>query len=144
MSLYPNEPMQPTASGEAAPAALGELTATILERGREEFAMGRFYEAHVAWLQAWRVAEGPSRQLLQGLIQAAGAYLKMSRGRQPIGMTVLLDLALERLDPLPGDYLGLDLEGFRRGLRRSRQEAVAWRAGGPVPSGPAHLGPARR
>jgi predicted metal-dependent hydrolase len=144
MTLLQTDPSQPTGSSDASLASLAALTVTVLERGREEFAMGRFYEAHVAWLQAWRVAEGPSRQLLQGLIQAAGAYLKMSRGRQPIGMTVLLDLALERLDPLPGDYLGLDLEGFRRGLRRSKNEAVAWRAGGPVPSGPAHLGPARR
>jgi len=34
---------------------------------------------------------------------------------------------------------GLDLAGFKIGLRRSRAEAAAWRAGGPAPNGPAWL-----
>jgi predicted metal-dependent hydrolase len=119
------------------------LTASVLERGRTEFALGHFFEAHEAWLQAWRASFGDERRLLQGLIQAAGAYHKMSRGRQPIGMSILLERALEQLEPLPDGYAGLDLDGFRRGLRRSRQEALGWQSGGPAPSGPARLGPAR-
>jgi predicted metal-dependent hydrolase len=121
-----------------------ERTEVALERGREAYVSGRFFEAHEAWVQAWRRESGSTRGLLQGLIQAAGAYHKMSQGRQPLGMTILLDQALALLDPLPDAFGGLDLAGFRVGLRRSRREAAAWQAGGPMPAGPAHLGPARR
>jgi predicted metal-dependent hydrolase len=115
-----------------------EAAGPELERGRVDFVSGRYFGAHRAWLEPWRAASGHRRALLQGLIQAAGAYLKLKRGN-PAGMAILLDRALERLDPLPMELGGIDLAGFRAGLRRSRAEALAWRAGGPVPGGPARL-----
>ena len=123
----------------ASEQAWHEVVGAELEQGRVAFVSGRYFGAHRAWLEPWRAASGCRRALLQGLIQAAGAYLKLRRGN-PAGMAILLDRALERLDTLPAELCGLDLEGFRAGLRRSRVEATAWRGGGPVPCGPAWLG----
>jgi predicted metal-dependent hydrolase len=123
----------------ASEQAWHEAVVNELELGRVAFVSGRYFRAHRAWLEPWRAASGHRRALLQGLIQAAGAYLKLRRGN-PAGMAILLDRALERLDPLPAELDGLDLAGFRAGLQRSRAEAVDWRDGGPVPGGPARLG----
>ena len=107
----------------------------LLERGRLAYELGLYFDAAAAWELAWREEFGPARQLLQGLIQAAGAYHKR-RLEQPLGMVKLLALALERLDPIPDGFGGLRLNLFRNGLERSRREAVAWVTGGPCP-GPA-------
>jgi predicted metal-dependent hydrolase len=117
-----------------------ERTAEALERGRELYAAGRFFEAHAAWDVAWREESGTMRRLLQGLIQAAGAYHKMAVQRQPRGMTRLLAMALDRLQPIPDGFAGLRLDRFRAALVQSREEAFAWYSGGPAPSGPAPLG----
>lgn len=114
--------------------------AATLEHGRIQFASGRFFEAHESWEAAWRQESGAPRRLLQGLILAAAAYHKMASQRQPRGMTLLLERALEQLGPLPDGFQGLELERFRAGLERSLLEARAWLAGGPVPAGPAPLG----
>jgi predicted metal-dependent hydrolase len=115
-------------------------TAEALERGRELYAAGRFFEAHEAWQGAWREESGALRRLLQGLILATGAYHKMAVQRQPRGMTRLLAMALDRLQPIPDGFAGLRLDQFRAGLVQSREEAFAWYSGGPAPSGPAPLG----
>jgi predicted metal-dependent hydrolase len=117
-----------------------EQTQGALERGRELFAAGRFFEAHAAWEEAWREEAGPTRRLLHGLILAAAAYHKLAVQRQPWGMTRLLELSLERLGPLPDGLAGLKLDRFRAGLATSRDEALDWHLGGPSPSGPAPLG----
>jgi predicted metal-dependent hydrolase len=117
-----------------------EPTSQALERGRELYAAGRFFEAHEAWEDAWREETGATRRLLQGLIMAAAAYHKMAVQRQSAGMTRLLTKALERLQPLPDGLAGLRLARFRAGLVDSREEALVWQAGGPCPSGPAPLG----
>lgn len=111
-----------------------------LERGRELYAAGRFFDAHQVWETAWRQESGPRRRLFQGLILVAAAYHKMAVQRQPAGMTRLLTNALERLQPLPDGFAGLRLARFRAGVAESREEALLWMAGGPSPSGPAPLG----
>jgi len=117
-----------------------QRTEDALERGRELYAAGRFFEAHEAWEAAWRVESGPMRRLLQGLIQVAAANHKMAVQRQPIGMVRLIGMAIERLAPFPDGFAGLQLDRFRSDLGRSGEEALTWLAGGPAPSGPSHLG----
>jgi hypothetical protein len=111
-----------------------------LERGRELYAAGRYFDAHAAWEEAWREEAGAMRRLLQGLILASAAYHKMASQRHPLGMTKLLAKALDRLAPLPDGFAGLKLARFRAGLAESREEALAWLAGGPSPSGSPPLG----
>ncbi len=47
-------------------------------RGARLFDAGRFFEAHEAWEERWRVAtDRAERDLLQGLIQVAAAFHKL-------------------------------------------------------------------
>jgi hypothetical protein len=117
-----------------------EHSAEALEAGRIHYACGRYFEAHAVWEEAWRLESGLTRRLLQGLIMAAAAYHKMAAQRHPLGMTLLLERALERLRPVPDGFAGLELDRFRTGLERSLLEGRAWLAGAPTPSGPAPLG----
>lgn len=117
-----------------------EQSAQALERGRELYVAGRFFDAHEVWEEAWREEHGAMRRLLHGLIQVAAAYHKMAVQRQPLGMTKLLAAGIEQLAPLPDGMGGLQLTRFRDGLAQSRQEALVWLAGGPAPAGPAPLG----
>jgi hypothetical protein len=107
----------------------------LVESGRVAFEAGRYLQAVFHWEQGWREESGAARQLLQGLMQAAGAYRKQELA-EPLGMFKLLLLAIEKLGPLPDGFLGLGLDDFRAGLERSRKEAIIWVAGGPR-SGPA-------
>ena len=106
-----------------------------VERGRLAFEDGHYLDAAAFWEGGWHAERGPPRRLLQGLIQAAGAYDKR-RQRRPAGMVKLLSLSLEQLGPLPDGFGGLRLDAFRNGLKRSLMEAYTWSAGGPLP-GPA-------
>jgi hypothetical protein len=110
-----------------------------VESGRAAFESGRYLQAVFHWEQAWRQESGQARQLLQGLMQAAGAYRKQELA-EPLGMFKLLLLAIEKVGPLPDGFLGLGLDGFRSGLERSRKEAICWVAGGPRPCPAATLG----
>lgn len=51
-----------------------------LREGARRFDAGAWFEAHEAWEEAWRGAEGGRRALLQGLILAAAALLQRERG----------------------------------------------------------------
>jgi predicted metal-dependent hydrolase len=117
-----------------------DQTEQALERGRVLYAAGRFFEAHEAWEEAWREESGATRRLLHGLILVAAAYHKMAVQRQALGMSRLLDKGLAELQPLPDGFAGLRLARFRAALVESREEALAWLAGGPSPSGSAPLG----
>lgn len=73
------------------------------------------------WLETRRE---PIGDFYKGLIQVAGAFVHVRRGRfQPaIG---LLDLAAVRLRPYPNRMAGLDLAGLRRELLRWRGKVFA-------------------
>lgn len=51
------------------------------EWGVDLFDHGYFWEAHEAWEPRWREAEGAERALLAGLIQLAGACVKMQTSK---------------------------------------------------------------
>ena len=115
-----------------------ERLVQLLENGRRCFETGHYLEAVAHWELAWREEYGASRQLLQGLMQAAGAYRKLQLGH-PQGMHKLIVLAQGKLRTIPDGFAGLQLELFLGGLERSRREAAAWLAGGPRPSPPPSL-----
>lgn len=77
-----------------------------------------YYEAHdvleALWLSDRRA---PQAAFYQGLIQLAGAFVHLQKGRlAPAGR--LFALALKNLEPYPSLYTGLDLEGVRQLCRR--------------------------
>jgi len=67
-----------------------------LEEGIALFNRRQFFEAHEVWEDGWRVADGPDRLLLHGLIQVAAGFHKLQCG-QPGGCATLLSKAVLKL-----------------------------------------------
>jgi uncharacterized protein len=53
-----------------------------LERGLELIRGGAYFEAHEELEDEWRVAPGPERDFLQGLVHVAVAWLQAERGNR--------------------------------------------------------------
>lgn len=86
-----------------------------------DFNAGRFYEAHEHLEEVWQQERGPARGLYQGLIQAAAAYVHLSRGNYA-GARRLLKTSVAYLEPYrPGPVLGFDVEGIARALTEARE-----------------------
>ena len=68
-----------------------------LERGIELFNTGRYFEAHEAFEELWREADGDFRSLCQGLVQACAGLVKHQRGQLDPACT-LLAKGLSRLE----------------------------------------------
>jgi len=113
----------------------GDATRAALHRGCLLFDEGRFFDAHDAWEEAWRVEGGAVRLLLQGLIQvAAGFHKGLVQGRPP-SMARLLDAGLRKIDA--GGGLGLvELGRFRAEVEPWLEGARRWAAGGVRPDLP--------
>jgi len=83
---------------------------------------GFLWESHEAWEGLWHVSKSDRilASYLQGLIQCAAAWLKISM-QQPKGLERLAALALEKLEHVSttsgGRYMGLDLETFLPAVR---------------------------
>jgi hypothetical protein len=80
-----------------------------LARACDEFNAGLFYECHESLEEIWQEEHGPVRDLYKGLIQAAAAFVHLSRGNYP-GAERLCRTALGYLEPYrePG-ALGFDV-----------------------------------
>lgn len=105
--------------------------------GADLYNHGYLWEAHEAWEALWHVSK-PERLLasyLQGLIQCAAAWLKLSM-QQPKGFERLSALALEKLDQVAaasgGRYMGLDLETFLPQVRAFAASCPATASGYPL------------
>jgi len=100
-----------------------------LARGAELFNLGQYYEAHEVWEELWLTLEDDPRLFVQGLIQVAAAGHKAFAQNQPVGCVKLLTTALEKLEPMPPDFLGVETRQFIPALRRMLAEAERWLAG---------------
>jgi predicted metal-dependent hydrolase len=79
------------------------------------FNEGKFFECHEAWEISWQRADGEVRVFLQGLIQAAVAILHAERGN-PRGAASVYAKAKAKLDALPENFMGIEVEEFRAAL----------------------------
>lgn len=93
-----------------------------LAEGVTLFNAGQWYQAHEVWEEAWKRESGPRRGLLQGLILVAAGWIQRSRGRSE-GARVLFGRAIERLEPLPAMYEGVEVGVLLPQVRH-------WREGG--------------
>lgn len=101
-------PGQTTWDGRA--SSLGECA--DYRWGIDLYNHGYYWEAHEAWEQLWRCTEpSPVRELLQGLIQCAGAALKAAMG-QPASCRRLIAKALAHLDQVPDRCGGIEVRAF--------------------------------
>ncbi|HYZ88718.1 MAG TPA: DUF309 domain-containing protein [Myxococcales bacterium] len=104
-------------------------TAQALLRGAALFDEGKFWEAHEAWEEAWLTEDGDVRLFLQGLIQVAAGYHKATVQLQPNGCVKLLRSGLDKLEPLPPEFLGVSLGRFVPEVVRTLAEARRWQSG---------------
>ena len=104
-------------------------TAAALRRGAALFDEGRFWDAHEAWEEAWLEEEGEVRLFLQGLIQVAAGYHKATVQLQPNGCVKLLGSGLQKLEPLPSEFLGVSLGRFLPRVVRTLDVARRWQSG---------------
>jgi uncharacterized protein len=100
-----------------------------LARGADLFNQGQYWEAHETWEDLWLELEDEPRIFIQGLIQVAAAGHKAFVQNQPRGCVKLLTTALEKLDPAPPDFLGVETRSFIPALRVMLAQAHRWLAG---------------
>jgi hypothetical protein len=94
------------------------------DRFCEDFNAGRFYEAHEHLEEVWQFERGAVRDLYKGLIQAAAAYVHLSRGGYP-GALRLLTTSLEYLTPYrQRGAMGFDVDRIARALEAAREEVL--------------------
>jgi uncharacterized protein len=107
---------------------------SAVEAGAALFDAGRWFDAHEAWEDVWRVERGARRLLLQGLIQIAAAFHKGLVQGRPAGMIRLLGSGLAKLDA--AGALASPLAPFRAEVEAWREAARLWAEGGDRPARP--------
>ena len=103
--------------------------AEVLARGVALFNQGLYWESHEAWEELGLELADEPKLFVQGLIQMAAAYHKATVQLQPRGCVKLLTTALEKLDPAPPDFLGVETRRLLPEVRRTLVEARRWLAG---------------
>ncbi len=78
----------------------------LLLRGVAAFNAGHFFEAHEIWEAIWNETVGEEKRFVQGLVQLAAGYLKLSSA-QYAGALKLLTRACQTLQTYPPVYAGL-------------------------------------
>ena len=100
----------------APPPLLSAEDRAALAAGIARFNDGLFYECHDTLEEVWSGVRGPSRDFLQGLIQAAVGFYHLGNGNRA-GATTLLRRALGRLERYPDAYAGVALAPLLEALR---------------------------
>jgi predicted metal-dependent hydrolase len=72
-----------------------------------------FWLAHEHWESVWLRLEEPEKTFLQSLIQISAAFHHLQSGNTR-GTVSLLRRALQRLEPYPTSFGGVDLAQLRR------------------------------
>lgn len=96
----------------------------VFYRALDEFNDGYFFESHETLEDLWLVAPWPERQLFQGVIQLAAAFVHFFRGEYP-GTIKLLDAAVEKLRAFQPERLGVDLAALATDVERCRTDLAA-------------------
>ncbi len=103
---------EPGTSAGGGRVLLGEerLQALLVE-GARLFNVGRFFDSHEAWEQAWHGAPDEERDFFQGLIHAAAACLHHGRGNE-YGYSRQLERLRRRLGGYAPPHRGVDTSGL--------------------------------
>ena len=78
----------------------------LLLRGVAAFNAGRFLTAHEIWEAVWNETVGEEKRFVQGLVQLAAGYLKLSSAQYQ-GARKLLTRGCQTLRAYPPLYAGL-------------------------------------
>lgn len=104
-------------------ATVWRRTSTLAEAfaaGKRLYDDGRYWDAHEAWEERWRIAESDAEKtFLQALIQIAASLHKKLVMKDEESAARLLAKGLAKLDATPASIpreLGFDVDAFRRSL----------------------------
>jgi predicted metal-dependent hydrolase len=100
-------------------ARRGELHAAI-----DQFNRRWYFESHETLEDLWMVTPLPERQLFQGIIQLAAAFVHLARGEYP-GVLKLLDASLEKLREFTPERFGIDTASLVEAAAQVRDEIAA-------------------
>jgi CheY-like chemotaxis protein len=92
--------------------ACQQALADLAMRGIEEFNHGKYYEAHELLEEAWKEDQTPGRDLYQGILQVAVAYMQIERGNYRGAVKMFLRLR-QWIDLLPDVCRGVDVAQLR-------------------------------
>lgn len=92
-------------------AVEGELS-ELARKGIALFNRGEYFEAHEELEHAWNAESGPIRDLYQGILQIAVAYLQITRHNYNGAIKMFLR-SRQWLDPLPEVCRGVDVTTLR-------------------------------
>lgn len=99
---------------------MAQFHAAAYQRGLALFNAEKFFDAHEVLEDVWRATEGPEKNFLQGLIQAAVALHHYSQQNSEGARSVLMR-ALQNLAPYPDSYGGIDVTALRAVLEQWRR-----------------------
>lgn len=99
-------------------ARLGEFYQAL-----QQFNDGWYFQSHETLEDLWMVTPMPDREMFQGIIQMAAAFVHMVRGEYP-GILKLLDAAIDKLSRAESQRFGVDITTLLDELRRTRSELV--------------------
>jgi len=100
-------------------ARLRELYAAV-----DQFNRRWYFESHETLEDLWMVTPWPERQLFQGIIQLAAAFVHFARGEYP-GVLKLLDASLAKLRDFTPERFGIDTASLVDDAARVRDEIAA-------------------
>jgi len=92
-----------------------------LYRAIEEFNDGYFFESHETLEDLWMVTPWPERQLFQGIIQLAAAFVHYARREYP-GILKLLDAAIEKVSEFTPEAFGIETARLVESMRQARDD----------------------
>jgi hypothetical protein len=98
---------------------LGEFYAAI-----EQFNHRWYFESHETLEDLWMVSPWPERDLFQGVIQLAAAFVHLARGEYP-GIFKLLDASVDKLRRFAPEHFGVDVASLIVEAERARDEIAA-------------------
>jgi uncharacterized protein len=98
--------------------------ADLLGDGINFFNAGRYFEAHEAWEDLWREAEGPVRLFYQGLVQAAVGLHHLGKGNLT-GARAQLTKSVSKLEQYPSDFCRIDNGKLVQDLRQTLSDSSA-------------------
>jgi len=75
----------------------------------------RYWESHEALEYAWRRAEGPEKEVLQGIILVAAALVHLQKNESGVALGVMAR-ARDKLSAYHGERFGVSIDGLRETL----------------------------
>ena len=88
-----------------------------LQEGVRLFNEERFWESHEVLEEIWHPAKGIDRNIIQGLILTAAAFVHYQKNENDVCISIL-GRALEKLGPA-NEFQGLNIRGLRSEIRKS-------------------------